>query len=135
HVGLVTGTGQATGVYCLWQNRVALVVFTDVTGGGSAGIGPPGPKYHWEAAAPDARRIAWACETDAGSSGRVTINGQEYELAQGPLFLVSVGGEKTHVSQLRRDFGKMEPGQVHSLPRDDPDVAAFIAQVSKSGRP
>src|SRR5262249_27464223 len=132
HIGLVTDTGKATGVYCLWQHRVALAVFTDVTGSGTAGIGPPGPKYHWEDATPDGRRIAWTCETGDGRSGAVTINGQEYDLAKGPLFLVTVRGEKTQVSQLQRDFGKMEPGQVHILPRDDPDVAAFIAQVSKS---
>jgi hypothetical protein len=124
----------ATGDGCIWQDRVALVVFADVAGSeGSASWLPNRPKFQWFKTAPDGRQLNCMWETDDGRSGTITINGQKYDFAQGSLFLVSVGKDSVHISQLQRDFEKL--ARVRTFPRDDPDVAAFLAQTAKSERP
>jgi hypothetical protein len=77
--------------------------------------------------APTGERVDWVCETTAGGRRRVIINGTGYDLADGPLFLVSV--KDGAVRQLRRDLSRVPPSAegLRALAHGDPEVAAFVA--------
>jgi hypothetical protein len=73
------------------------------------------------------QRIDWTCTTSDLKTGTVTINGTNYQLADGGLFLITPG-DPTEVVQLRRDLSAVEGSQqgLEKLARDDPEVAAFV---------
>jgi hypothetical protein len=123
-------------MYGRWGGGVAILVWSDTAAGrasaGSAGS-PQGAQYNGRADAPDGRKIEWRCETADGKTGPVTINGQQFDLAGGPLFLVTTKGGETHVQQLRRDLSKVEPtpGDLERLAAD-PEVSKFLAEAQKA---
>ncbi len=115
--------------YGRWGDGVAIAVWADTDGGLGAGGGTSAgtARYHGFMTAPTGERIDWVCETAEAGRGKVVVNGTEYDLAKGSLFLVSVTDGA--VRQLRRDLSHVTPSAegLKALARDDPDVAAFVA--------
>lgn len=56
---------------------------------------------------PDRSRITFRSRVAADGSGQVSLDGVEYNLASGRLFLVTTHGGKTRVKQLRRDLSPL----------------------------
>jgi hypothetical protein len=69
--------------------------------------------------------------TADGATWAVSINGQEYSLADGAVFLVRAGGGTARVTQVRRDAGGV-PATSEAWDRlagEIPEVKAFLAEV------
>jgi hypothetical protein len=76
--------------------------------------------------------VVWRWETADGKSGAVTVNGVSYDLANGPLFLVSAKGNDVQVRQLKRELGMAPEAEAfEGLAKDDPDVGGFVAAAGK----
>jgi hypothetical protein len=76
-------------------------------------------------------RVEFICETSDGKTGLVTISEVAYDLAKGNVFLLSTGGERAQVKQLKRDLSKLkfERAELEALARNDPDIAGFFAKA------
>jgi hypothetical protein len=77
--------------------------------------------------------LKWQVQTPDYKTGTVTINGTNYELNKGGLFLVSGGGEKATVRQFPTDLSAVEPSAkgLENFAKSDPDVAKFVASAAK----
>jgi hypothetical protein len=127
----VGGTGPR---YGSWGGKLAVVVWfdTDDSSQGFAGEGPAAV-YQGVFAPLDGRRFDWRCRTSDGKTGTLLIDGQEYDMAKGALFLVSTKGGKTGVQQISRDLTPFNPDKesLERLAKEDPDVARFVAEAGK----
>lgn len=78
----------------------------------------------------DGRVLTWSCSTEDGKSGKVAIDGQEFDLTQGALFLVSTKDKPTRVEQLMVDVGQLQAGSatdpLSELAAADARIAAFL---------
>ena len=87
----------------------------------------------------DGRKIAWSLSTQDGKSGKVVIDGQEFDLDQGALFLVSAKDKPTRVEQLKVDPSQLqamavEPflDQLLEQAKGDPQIAKFLESCKDS---
>ena len=110
-------------------------VWGDFTPSGGAGggnsVGKDGLKFHgdlWNQ--PDNRRVKFAGETKDGKTGRITLDGQEYDLADGTLFLISAR-RGYRVKQLKRDMARFQDAKelFLELAKNDPDIREFFPRA------
>jgi hypothetical protein len=96
-----------------------------------------GCRWHGEFRTRDGRTVPWSCTTPDGKTGTVTIAGADFDLAQGPLFLVTTRGAKPRVQQLTTDVnvpGPLGKGEefdaarkrLEALSQSDETVKAFV---------
>ena len=89
-----------------------------------------GPQATGEFSTLDSRMVGWACTTQDGAAGSVTIDGKTFDLAQGGLFLISVRQPTTTVEQIAIDIAQVQGEPVEekleAVGKDDPRVAAFL---------
>ncbi len=98
---------------------------------GGHSVGKDGLKFHgdlWNQ--PDNRRVKFAGETKDGKTGRVTLDGKEYDLADGTLFLVSAR-RGYRVKQLKRDMARFQDAKelFLELAKNDPDLREFFPRA------
>ena len=100
--------------------------------GGGGGAGASRGQLHTK----DGREIVWSCSTPDGQSGNVVIDGQEFDLTQGALFLISTKDKPTRVEQLAIDAGQLQEGsntdKFPELAKADPRIAAFLQSCRDS---
>jgi hypothetical protein len=112
------------------DGRVYLVLAADGCSGGDSGSGQTA---HGQLYAVDGRKIAWSCTTPDATSGTVTIDGQQFDLAKGAVFLVSAKENKTTVEQMDVDMSKLQGGPVQdklpALADTEPRIAAFFKEA------
>jgi hypothetical protein len=76
--------------------------------------------------------VVWRWETTDGKSGAVTVNGVSYDVANGPLFLVSAKGNDVQVRQFKRELGMTAEAEAfEGLAKNDPELAGFVAAAGK----
>lgn len=131
------GAGDASvddtsATFGLWDGGSAVVVWSRIPAGDSgSGTTDSGAEYHGLHLAPDGRQIEWKCTTDDGKTGSVTIDGKDYDLGTGRLFLAGVEGDETTVVQLDRDTSQLTDESLASTLEDwlenDDEVKAFFA--------
>lgn len=137
----IPGIDQASITCGLWGSRgMAVVVWTDLPGGSSEFLPPVTTKtegfvFVGHHRSSDGRQVECRIATRDGSTGPVTINGKSFNLAQGALFLVSTTGAQTQVRQLKRDFVKLEPGDLMHLAKNDQEIRTFFTNVHKKTKP
>jgi hypothetical protein len=119
---------------CLtFDSKPALIIWTDKVGAASAGSSSSlgSSESHGTVGPQSAPWVKWQCQTTGGKIDKVTINGVNYALQDGPLFLVSVKGGQAEVRQLKRDLARVNPtkGGLEEFARNDPEVAKFVADA------
>ena len=139
---LVTASGsvqveETTASFYASGERVFLVVWHDMprnlgSGGGhgftgsssSAGKTEIDGKYETT----DGRGFQYTCETTDGLTGTVVIDGAEYDLAAGCIFLLAYRSDGISVTQLDRDLTMPGTPQefFKSLADNDPQIGAFV---------
>ncbi len=82
--------------------------------------------------AADGREVPWSCATRDGASGTVTVAGQQFDLGQGAVFLVSLKGNQTKVEQLAVDLSRLQGDPVEekldAVGESEPRVKAFLKE-------
>jgi hypothetical protein len=121
--------------YGTWGEGTAILVWTDTegVGGGGAASTPDGARYRGRVKYTNGEHLEWECTTADGKTGAVTLNGTSYDLAGGPLFLVTTRSGRTEARQIRRDLSHVQPSResLDALARIDREVAKFLAAVEK----
>jgi hypothetical protein len=76
------------------------------------------------------RRVEFAGETKDGKTGRMTLDGNEYDLADGTLFLVSAR-RGYRVKQLKRDMARFQDaGELfQDFSKNDPEIRDFFPRA------
>jgi hypothetical protein len=111
-VTVVRSEGGTTTAYTVQRltcdGRVYLVLAANGCkgSGGGGGSGASRGQLH----AKDGREILWSCSTQDGNSGNVVIDGQEFDLTRGALFLISTKDKPTRVEQLVIEAGQLQEG-------------------------
>jgi hypothetical protein len=79
--------------------------------------------------APD-REVAWSCKTPDGKAGKLVIDGAEFDLAGGGLFLVDTRQKPAKTEQLAVPADRLQEvtdaRKLPDLATADPKVAAFL---------
>ncbi len=121
---LGTSVPGMTITFLRWKQGLTVLFVDDVKGGhGSAGSGSTDDTMHTStvsAGDPDSGGYKCLLETKDGISAICRINGKEYDLANGTLFVIKSKGEQVEVRQLKRDLTK--------IPFDAADCRAPIGQ-------
>jgi hypothetical protein len=111
------------------DGRVFLVLAVDGCAGGSM---ISSPSAHGVLSAVDGRKIAWSCPTRDGASGTVTIAAQEFDLAKGGAFLISLKANQTKVEQIAVDMSKLQGGKMeeklNAVSELEPRIKAFLKE-------
>lgn len=95
---------------------------------------PPGPgpaPKVWDEET--GRNIHWRCETADGRAGGLSINGNQFDLAKGNVFLVSTG-DTPGVTQLTRDYSglALTHESLAALAKDDEVIRKFVENAAPS---
>jgi len=108
----------------------AFVVWTAFGGGGSHSTtsGMQGVKGRGRLWSRENDSVEYQFETKDGKSGPVTINGAQYNLADGGLFLVAAKDGQIQVKQLKRDMSgvKFDRENLEAFARNDAEIMAFF---------
>ena len=137
----VPGIDQASITCGLWSGRgMAVVVWTDVTTVNSEFLAPVTTKaegfvFAGHHRGPNGRKVDCRCATRDGKTGTVAINGANYDLARGAIFLVSTTGAQTRVCQLERDTTKLEVDGFRELAKSDQEIRGFFTDAFKASKP
>jgi hypothetical protein len=72
--------------------------------------------------------LDWQTERTEGWNVKVRLNGKEYDVSKGAVFLVKTEGEKTEVEQLAKDLSALQadPKSVEEFARKDAAVSKFL---------
>jgi len=75
--------------------------------------------------------VTWRLVTTDVKRGTVTVNGVDYELADGAVFLVRARDRDAKVIQVERDVSGMKPTNAtwRRLAEDEPEISRFLKEV------
>src|SRR5262245_54529328 len=123
----VTFDYDITGVTC--DGRVFLVLAADGCSGGSM---ISSPSANGVLSAVDGRKISWSCSTQDGTRGTVTVAGQQFDLAKGAVFLISLKAQQTKVEQIAVDMSALQGGKIlekfNTVGDAEPRIKAFLKE-------
>jgi len=123
--------------YASREGRVFFMLWHDyrptdrAAGGfGSGGVCREGDRLEIDGAygTTDGRLLQWTCQSPDGVTGTVTVNGVEYDLEAGNLFIVADIEGETSVTRLVRDLGASDSvhATLSSLERQEPDIQRLV---------
>jgi len=103
-----------------WKDGPAVMLCSDIGGRSdkapvhssitsSNAVSPLTSKEEGVQSAGDGRRFEWSLETVDGRTVKCHLDGKEYDLGKGTLFLVKTKGGKTEVEQLTKDLSAVQP--------------------------
>ena len=114
--------------YLTRNDRIYL--FLVAARGTGTGSGGGGRKVEGNLRYMGGTEIDWSCATQDGESGKVTIDGQEFDLTAGALFLVSTKDKTAHVQQLKTDPAQLETCKAATkfldVMKANPQMADFL---------
>jgi hypothetical protein len=95
--------------YLKWKEGATLMLVDDVHmgnrhSGGSSSTNNPVYSGAGSTMSADGRGYKWQVETTDGKAVKFTIDGKEYDLSKGAMFVMKTKGEKVEVHQLKRDL-------------------------------
>lgn len=127
-------TGEIENTYATYgqvEGGLAVVVWSDLEAVRSSS-GTTSDEAEFLASHGDAsgREIRWQSLVTSDRAGRVTINGQAFDLAEGRLFLATVASGKPIVKQLKYDVEQFEdqdlPESLRSWLETEPEIHSFF---------
>jgi hypothetical protein len=127
--------GDSSYTFLHWKEGLRVMMWFDladeVQGEASGSTGDPVHKVEGYASASDGRRVDWRLETADGQTATFSIDGEPYDLSQGPLFLVRTKGGDVRVEQLERDLTALRPTNesCEAFAKVDPDVTRFVYEA------
>ena len=88
--------------------------------------------FRTRASHPDGRRIEWEIEAPDGKNVKLRIDGADYDLPKGSLFLVTTKTGHTQVWQLNKELPDAghDMENCEAFAKRDPDVMKFIAEAA-----
>jgi hypothetical protein len=136
----VPGVDEAAVQFGTYGNQTAVVFWGDCGGSFAASWDKTrqAVKYEGRLTTHDGRTVVVDCYTPDGLSGQVTVDGHEFPLERGRVFLISTRGAATAVKQLARDDLKPELSDLKQRAREDADIHDFFAasaEQAASGNP
>ena len=129
--GGVVGDGAYT--FMQWDEGLTILIWDDIRGShsnhGSGSSSDPVFRQSGQAESPDGRGYSYQVETEDGVTARFTIDGKDFDLSKGTIFLVKTKGAETVVQQLSRDLSEISSTDqaFREMAQSDPDVAALIS--------
>jgi hypothetical protein len=134
------GMDEAAVDMCSWDGELVFAVWADVraSAGGSQQTAT-GQAYFGAFPTADGRQLEYRGETTDGRTGEVvfhtkdqrtnaTVLSGRYDLSEGSLFLVSVGGKQPRVLQLKHDIRKAESENFQKLAETDAEIGKFFTR-------
>jgi hypothetical protein len=122
--------------YHYWQEGLAILIWHDFSYGesgcgGSSSTEDPVYRLNCDVEAHDGRRFSWEVHSSDGLTAEMWIDGDNFDLSQGTLFLVSSQDSGTQVVQVQRDFSELEPANetISALASSDDAIANFVARA------
>lgn len=116
--------------YCNYVGKLFLLWATDGRGGGvgTAYTREAGTQSDGHVNFDNGRTIAFSCRFPDEQTGKVTIDGTEYDTAQGRVFLLKFEGDKLAVKQVKKDLSsiKLTQADFGEIGRADPAIKAFF---------
>ncbi len=127
-------------IYGTGEKAILFIIWSDTERASSHGsTTKKGVRYEGFHISSDGQRVEWHCETADGKTGIITLNGAEYDLADGLLFLVSTQDSQIQVRQLKRDTLKnlQNPDieKFKSLAKNDSEIWEFFAKAAEGKGP
>ncbi len=116
------------------DGRPFLVLVADGCSGGSV---HSSPRANGVLSAVDGRKVAWSGTTTDGTSGTVTIAGQQFDLAKGAVFLIQLKDKRAKVEQIAVDTAKLQGDKIVegkmrerliAVGDSEPRIKAFLKQ-------
>lgn len=101
-------------VFVLWFDRIASSNYGSTSTLKSSAMG--GWEQNYTSYFNDAPEVSVECTTNDGKTGTVRVNGREFDLGNGRVFLLSGGGNTVRVQQLKRDELKATAGNLAAPP-------------------
>src|SRR5207253_3177814 len=88
-------------------------------------------EWHSTVKAGDGPAVQLKAGTTDGKAWTVTVNGKEYGLDDGALFLVRTRGASAKVTQVKQDLSGLQPGSQtwQRLAKESPEVKEFLTQA------
>jgi hypothetical protein len=102
-----------------------------LTVGGEAAQVSGGPPGRGTVRLPDGRDMKWTCDTPNGIAGKVTIDGQAFELERGPVFLVDLRSGKAVVEQIAIAHELMDAATDEQRLKADNRIARFYERTER----
>ncbi|MCX7044417.1 MAG: hypothetical protein NTX50_02885 [Candidatus Sumerlaeota bacterium] len=116
-MGIETYASSCSGIrekggftYSRWKEGLAIMVCYDIVGMHESGQIPSNfalMKHVWRIKGSD-REFGWQVETKDGRTAKFTLDGKDYDLTKGALFLVKTKAGGTQVQQLNHDLSGMQ---------------------------
>jgi len=130
-----TTLGKGTVIYSQFKGRhkgvqggQSVVICCDFSGNSVSGPGNSSKIQGSQSSTDGKRRLDWQTERTEGWNVKVRLNGKEYDVSKGAVFLVKTEGEKTEVEQLAKDLSALQadPKSVEEFARKDAAVSKFL---------
>lgn len=129
------GKGGVSASWGSWHKKFAYVILTDAATSASTAINASGARteYKVNLTLPKGQKAEWRIETADGKTGSAAYDGQSYDLAQGPVFILLPKGEKLEVLQLNRNISDVVAGpeSMEKLLKNDQEIARTFAKAQQ----
>ena len=99
--------------FLAWKNGLRLLVVDDFRGPinrkSDFSLGDESPYVFSENVKTEEIEMSWAMQTQDGKTGRFTLDGDEYDLTDGSVFVARQGADGFVVEQINADVSMLEP--------------------------
>lgn len=135
-----TAGGSIEGVsysFHQWAQGMSIMIWHDLSGygscGGSGSTSDPIYRVDCRAEGTNGRTLKWQIHTTDGVSAEMRINGNEFNLADGTLFLIDHQDGTAHVVQRQRDLSNLAANHqsITAFTPTDQEVANYVESVKK----
>ncbi len=119
-----------------WQEGLDIMIWHDAIGSGTCdSSGATDDDTHLvqcQALSASGYDFFWQIETKDGRTAQFSINNQNYDLADGSVFLVTTANGQTDIQQLQRDLSDLnaDDPSITSYSLADPDINQFIQSTA-----